>query len=89
MQVSQISNQSFEAKKFRLPIRKIHTKWGDKSVDCVKEFDNPRAEELYNLAQHAESTRKQINLFSEIGNYKIINKYSETLINNFLNRKLP
>ena len=70
-------------------LKKIRTKWGDTPIDCIKEFDNPRAKELYNLAQHAENIRKQINLFSEMGKYRIINKYSEALVNNFLNRKLP
>lgn len=89
MHVKAISNQTFEAKKFRLPIKNLQTKWGYIPVDCVKEFDNPQAEELYKKAQQTSNLKEKVALLLQMGDYKIIDNSLEKQINKFLKRMLP
>lgn len=89
MKINSITNQSFEANKFRIPVKKVQTKWGDIPVDCVKEFDNPKARELYERAQKTENIEERINLLSQMGDYRIIDNSAEKSVNRFLNSKLP
>lgn len=88
MYVKAISSQTFEAKKFRLPVKIIQTKWGDIPVDCIKEFDNPQAEELYKKAQQNSNLKEKVALLSQMGDYKIIDNSLEKRINKFLKRVL-
>lgn len=89
MYVKAISSQTFEANKFRLPVKTIQTKWGDIPVDCIKEFDNPQAEELYKKAQQNSNLEEKVALLSQIGDYKVIDNSFEKQINKFLKRVLP
>jgi len=89
MKINSITGQNFEGKKFRIPIKKISTKWGDVPVDCAKEFSNPKAGELYNQAQKAQNIKDRVNLLSQMGEYRIIDNSAEKTVNKFLNSKLP
>lgn len=89
MKINSITGQNFEANKFRLPIKKVQTKWGDFPVDCVKEFSNPKAKELYRLAQQTENLEERAAILSQMGEYRIIDNSAEKTVNRFLNSKLP
>ena len=77
MYIKAISSQTFLANKFRLPVKTIQTKWGDIPVDCIKEFDNPQAEELYKKAQQNNNLKEKVALLSQMGDYTIIDNSLE------------
>ena len=84
MRVDSIKYQTFEGNKFRLPIKNLQTKWGVKRVDCIKEYNNPRAEELYEKAQQTKDLKVKINLLSQMGDYRVIDNEVEKLVKKVL-----
>jgi len=78
--------QTFEAKKFRLPVNYLETEWGKLPVDCAKEFDNPAAEDLYNKAQKTKDLKEKINLLSQMGDYKLVDGNAEKTIKSFFEK---
>lgn len=76
MIVNKITNQSFEGKKFRLPIHDFVYAvdgiplWSKKSC-CVKEYSNPDAKKLYKKAQKADTFKEAAELYEQMGHYEI------------------
>ena len=89
MKIDSINNQTFQASRLRINVKRIQTRWGSVSVDCVKEYENPKAEELYQLAMQTKDIKERIDILSQLGHYKIIENFTEKLINKFLNSRLP
>ena len=85
MRVNIVNRQNFEAEKFRIPIKNLETKWGFIETDCYREYDNPRAEELYNLAKKETDLKKKIDLLDAMGDYRIVDKRVEKIVKKFLN----
>ena len=96
MKINVISNQSFKADKFRMPVKII--KRADKvpsgmkfwphnyqvSGNFVREYSNPNAKELFEKAQNASTIEEKIKYLEEMGDYKIINVENEKVVENFL-----
>ena len=89
MRVNAVTNQNFEGNRFRLPINQIQTKWWTKKVDCLKEFENPKAEELYKKAQQTSDLKEKADLLAQMGHYRITDNKKESIISKFLQRILP
>ena len=89
MKIDSIYSQPFEANKLRIPIKRIRTKWGSIPVDCIKEFDNPKSKELYQLAMQTKDTKEKIAILEQLGHYRIIDNAVEELRIKFLHSKLP
>ena len=66
MKVQVISSQQFEAKSFKLPIG-----FGS---ELYKEYSNPNAQSLYNLAQKTTDLKEKASLYRKMGNCTIIDK---------------
>jgi len=76
MKINKIDNQSFESKKFRLPINDIvYTVGGiplwSKKSHCVKEYSNPNAKQLYEKAKQTHDIKEMTKLYSAMGHYEI------------------
>ena len=79
MKAQAISNQSFEAKRLRLVVKKLDLTNPDlmqygrqtKRVNLVKEYVNPRAEELYKKAMQTNNIKEKTKLFSQMGDYEL------------------
>ena len=66
MQVGIINSQNFKAQRFSLPI--------GSEVELYKEYSNPNAQNLYNLAQKTINLKERASLYSKMGDYTIIDK---------------
>lgn len=87
------SSQNFTANKFRIPIKGItfsidgfpvHTE----KFEGYREYPNPNAEKLYNEAINTKNLAEKIRLFSEMGDYHIVNINTEKLVDKVLRRSL-
>ncbi len=93
MKINAINNQKFEARKFRLPIKKVDLTnpeimaLGKQEVEVnwYKVFENPKANALYKQAQKAKNWQEKAHLYAEMGHYDIV-EYGTGLIGWF--RKL-
>ncbi len=72
-----------------IPVKRIQTKWGSIPVDCVKEYDNPKSKELYQLAMQTKDIKERIAILSQLGHYQIIDNSVEKLKNKILQCELP
>ena len=76
MRIIKIVNQSFESQKLRLPINDIIYTidgiplWSKKS-NCVKEYSNPNAKQLYEKAKQSHDIKEVMKLYDEMGHYEI------------------
>lgn len=82
MNIQAISNQSFGAKNFRIPVKtaivgNVETGFVKKRVNLVKEYSNPNAELLWNQAQNETSMRKKLKLLDAMGEYKLVDLEQE------------
>ena len=97
MRTIAINNINFGNKKFRLPVRIIKqnaesTPYAtdslkkDKEIygNFVREYDNPKAEELFYKALETTNLEEKFKLLSEMGDYKIVNIEKEQSIDNFM-----
>ena len=66
MKVQVISSPKFEAKRFKLPI--------GFEPGLYKEYSNPNAQSLYNLAQKTANLKEKVSFYRKMGNYTIIDK---------------
>lgn len=99
MKIQAINNQSFGAKKFRIPVKSMlvgdaESGFGKRKVNWVKEFSNPNAETLWNQALNETSMKKKLSLLEAMGEYKLIDLEQEKQIKkalkkmeSFLNKK--
>lgn len=79
MKVQNINSQNFEAKKFRLPIKKIDFTHPDLlrygrseiSVNYVKEYENPNAKEIYKQAMKIKDPFERAKKLAEMGHYEL------------------
>ena len=93
MKINSINNQNFEARKFRLPIKKVDLTnpeliaLGKQEVEVnwYKVFENPKAGALYKQAQKAKDWQEKARLYAEMGHYEVV-EYGTGLIGWF--RKL-
>ena len=89
MRINSIDNQIFQAKKFRLPIKKlIIPHLGTIDVNCMKEYDNPNAEMLYKKALQTSDIKEKAELLSQMGDYRILDARIEEIVNKFIKSKL-
>lgn len=72
------NHQSFGANKFRLPIDVVTKSEGFPWFSAIKlpgkwirEYDNPEAEVIYQKAQKAKTFNEKIDLYSQMGSYKL------------------
>lgn len=80
MKVQTINNQNFEARRLRLPVRKLDLtspeliQYGRsvKRVNLVKEYSDPRAKSLFEQANKSNNIREKARLLSEMGDYEVI-----------------
>lgn len=77
MNIQAISNQSFGAKNFRIPVKTAivgnpETGLAKKKVNLVKEYSNPNAESLWNQAQKETSMTKKLKLLDAMGENKLV-----------------
>ena len=87
------SNQSFTAKKFRLPIEGITlslngTPVYSDSFKGYREYSNPNAEQFYKKAQKASNITEKLLWLAKMGDYKIVDINVENKIGKFLNQVL-
>lgn len=81
MKINSINNynNTFEAKKFRQIVKKLDVtnpellQYGRqfKDVNIIKEYYNPKAENLYNKATKSKNINERMLLLSEMGDYEI------------------
>lgn len=74
------NNQSFEAKKFRIPVDVIAKPEGmpwcykySLPGKWVREYDNPEAEAIYKKAQKVKDIDEKIALYKQMGHYELKN----------------
>ena len=80
MKINAINNQNFEARRFRLTVKKMDLTNPDliqygrqfKSVNFVKEYSNPEAESLYKKAIETKDMREKARLLSEMDDFELI-----------------
>ena len=90
MIISKINNLSFSSKKFRLPINNIEYNidgrplWS-KKANSVKEYSNPKAEELYKKAQKSNDIGEIAKLYQEMGHYELKEMNFIERVKNFFN----
>lgn len=85
MNVQAINNQSFGAKKFRIPVKTAmvgspETGFAKRKVNLVKEYSNPNAEKLWKQAMQETSIKKKTSLIEAMGEYKLIDLEQEKQI---------
>lgn len=83
MNIQAVNNQNFQAKKFRLPVTVIEPKLKNpfmtRTREVIYEFSNPQAKSLYHQAQREKSFQRRIELYEDMGGYKIIEPKEESL----------
>ena len=80
MRIQNISNQNFESRKLRLPIKQLDfsnpelMQYGRavKNVNIIKEYSNPKAIEFYDNAMRENDIMKKTRIFSEMGDFELI-----------------
>ncbi len=76
MNIQAINNQNFQAKKFRRPVTVIEPKpenfFMTRTREVIYEYSNPQAKSLYHQAQREKSAQRKIELYEDMGEYKII-----------------
>ena len=85
MNIQAINAQTFGAKKFRLPVKSAKighpdTGLAEKTVNWVKEYENPNAEALWNQAMKESSFDKKLNLLEAMGDYRLIDLEQENYL---------
>ena len=82
MKISAISSQTFQAKKFRIPVE-VTMPNKDNPMETVtrrmiQEYSNPNAKNYYEQAQREKSFQRQIELYEAMGEYKLIEPKEES-----------
>lgn len=75
----QQQNQTFEARKFKLPIKEIELTnpytmacgKGSIKTNLYRVYENPNAKILYKQAQNAENWEEKARLYAEMGHYEL------------------
>ena len=95
MYINPINNQTFEAKKFRLIVDdQIYTRVGTMMTNFkttgkyVREFSNPKAEELYKKAQQTRDMEEKIQLYDQMGHYELKRLNIKERLHNTINKLL-
>lgn len=94
MKVQNIGSQNFEAKKFRVPLKKVDLthpdflKYGrsEISVNYVKEYENPNAEKIYKEAMKIKDPFERGKKLAEMGHYKLIDMSFKERVKRFFDK---
>ena len=90
MKICSIPSQNFQARKFRLPVKTVE--WAHpgfsatEKVNWVKEFSNPKAEELYKKAMETSDLQEKMKLLDQMGEYRLFDIEREIMFENFIEK---
>ena len=59
MRIYCVNNLNFESKKYRIPVKRLVTKYGNIKVDLAKEYSKPNAQNMFEQARQEPDLRKK------------------------------
>ena len=90
MKICSIPSQNFQARKFRLPVKAVEMAHpgfsATEKVNWVKEFSNPKAEDLYKKAMETSDLKEKMRLFEQMGEYRVFDIEKEVIIDSFIEK---